>query len=292
MQAVGYFDNHVPFRDILNKPNRLRRVECSLAMARPERRSADTESLPGVKLFVASTGWPYKPTHSPKSPLLVFTGGAQEPPFVSGSGHVCRKYAELVRKVAKPSQDNIFIIDLSQVGTSEDWRSEAKNPGKAMKMLIKWFAKFNCVGANVLVHGDDAALVVNLLESNMVGASKFAKVFLLSGAGAAPVPRKLVERLSSISIEMVEATLEAIAVAWRGANDEEYIEPSLEDLYFIQVDFQLDPRSKQLVQKTKNITAMVTMPISDITMNTEATTGGFKAPNLKGHGVNAMRNAT
>ena len=236
-------------------------------MARADRRGADTETLPGVKLFVASTGWPYKPTHSPKSPLVVFTGGAQEAPYLTGFGHVCRRHADLVRKVARPDHDNIFLIDLSQVGTSEEWRSEAKNPGKAMKMLVKWFAKFNCMDATVLVHGDDAGLVANLVESTMVGASKIARVLLLSGVGATPVQRKFVERLSCISIEMVEATPTAIAKAWRGPNDEDYMEPSLDNLYFMLVDFVLDPRSKQLVQKTKNITSMVTMPISDISLH-------------------------
>lgn len=245
-------------------------MECfACAMARAERRGADTESLPGVKLFVASTGWPYKPTHSPKSPLVVFTG-AHEGPYLKttdGFGHVCRRHADLVRKVARPDHDNIFLIDLSQVGTSEEWRSEAKNPGKAMKMLVKWFAKFNCIDATVLVHGDDAGLVANLVESTMVGASKIARVLLLSGVGATPVQRKFVERLSSISIEMVEATPQAVAKAWRGPDDEDYIEPSLDNLYFMSVDFVLDPRSKQLVQKAKNITSMVTMPISDISLH-------------------------
>eukprot|EP00435_Cladocopium_sp_Y103_P047565 s2312_g14.t1 len=254
-------------------------------MARADRRGADTESLPGVKLFVASTGWPYKPTHSPKSPLVVFTGGAHEAPYLTGVGHVCRRHADLVRQVARPDHDNIFLIDLSQVGTSEEWRSEAKNPGKAMKMLVKWFAKFNCMDATVLVHGDDAGLVANLVESPMVGASKIARVLLLSGMGATPVQRKFVERLSSISIEMVEATPKAVANAWRGPNGEDYMEPSLDNLYFMLVDFVLDPRSKQLVQKAKNITSMVTMPISDISLNKAETAKAVANGHLEAQGV-------
>ena len=236
-------------------------------MARAARRGVDVESLPGVKLFVASTGWPYKPTHTPKSPLLVFTGGALEAPYLSGCGHVCRKHAELFRKVARPDHDNIFLIDLSQVGTFEEWRSEIKNPRKTMKMLVKWFAKFNCMDATVLVHGDDAGLVANLLESPMVGPSRLTKVLLLSGTGAASVQRKFVERLSAISLEMVDASPDAIAKAWRGPNNDDYVEPSCEDLYFMSVDFVLDPRSKQLVQKPKNIISMVMMPISDISLH-------------------------
>ncbi|CAJ1372791.1 unnamed protein product [Effrenium voratum] len=236
-------------------------------MARAARRSADTESLPGVKLFVASTGWPYKPTHSPKSPLLVLAVAEGEP-YLSSYGHVCRRHGDFVCKVAKPDHDNIFLIDLSQVGTSEEWKMEAKNPGKSTKMLVKWFAKFNCVNAAVVVHGDYSGLVANLLESPLVGASKLAKVFLLSRAGA-PVPRKLVERLSCAEVQMMEPTPDAVARAWRGAN-EDYIEPALEQLYFMSVDFVLDPRTKQLAQKAKNITSMVTMPISDISLQATA----------------------
>jgi len=237
-------------------------------MARAGRRGADAESLPGVKLFVASTGWPYKPSHSPAAPLLLFAGGPSQvsnvAPYLS-TGHVCRRHAELVKKVAKPEHDDVFIIDLSKIGTPEELQAEMKNPGKVVKMLVKWFIKFNCTNATCLTHGEDAGLVAALLES--LDSSKISRILL---SGAASVSRKVVEKLTkSIDIEICETT-EAFAKAWRGPHqDPGYFEPTLEDLYFMSVDFTLDPRSKQLVQKAKNITSVVMMPISDIKLPRE-----------------------
>ena len=236
-------------------------------MARAGRRGADAESLPGVKLFVASTGWPYKPSHSPPAPLLLFAGGPSQvsnvAPYLS-TGHVCRRHAELVKKVAKPEHEDVFIIDLSKIGTPEELQAEMKNPGKVVKMLVKWFIKFNCTNATCLAHGEDAGLVAALLES--LDSSKISRILL---SGAASVSRKVVEKLTkSIDIEICETT-EAFAKAWRGPQDPGYFEPTLEDLYFMSVDFTLDPRSKQLVQKAKNITSVVMMPISDIKLPRE-----------------------
>eukprot|EP00927_Polykrikos_kofoidii_P022732 TRINITY_DN2113_c0_g2_i2.p1 TRINITY_DN2113_c0_g2~~TRINITY_DN2113_c0_g2_i2.p1 ORF type:complete len:1063 (+),score=184.56 TRINITY_DN2113_c0_g2_i2:139-3327(+) len=225
-------------------------------MARASRRAGDADLLPGVKLFVASTGWPYKPTHAPRNPLVLLHGGAQEllPSYVKPSGHVCRRYADLGAAIAQPEHDNIFIVDISQVAAPAEWRSESLKPGRAARMLEKWFVKFNPSDATVVVFGDDAPLVIPLLI--LGGERRVSRVVCVGGAP----PKGSVERLETQAEVVVvqEDTLEAVAAAvGRGGLPGEL---GIDDLYFVSVDFSLNPQSKQLVQNAQNITHTVAHP--------------------------------
>lgn len=227
-------------------------------MARSARRVAETDLQPGVKLFVASTGWPYKPNHAPRNPLVLFHGGPEEalPAHVGTSGHLCRRYAELICAVARPEHDNVFIIDVSQVATPSEWRAEAQRPGRAAKMLEKWFVKFNPTGATVLLHGEDAGLVAPLVR---LGGEHVSRVVV---AGAAP-PKRALEGLGEAELKVVaRPTLEALAAAvGRRESGAEPAALGVADLHFVAVEFSLDPRSKQMVQSASTITATVVNPV-------------------------------
>merc|ERR1719277_23993 len=112
--------------------------------------------------------------------------------------------------------------------------------------------KFNCSDATVVAHGEDAALVLTLLESPMVGTSKFGRVIIVSGSGAASVKRKTREKLATmVDVLTSSPTCKALATVYRGKDDPASTEPTEEDLHFISVAFALDPRSKQLTRIAK-----------------------------------------
>lgn len=250
-------------------------------MARANRQKAEPDATDGVKLFAMSTGWPYKPVPSPAAPLLLFHGGPEEGavPCISSTGHACRRHADLVRIVARPEHDDVFLVDLTQSGSPSDWRAELQRPGRAIRMLEKWFAKFNCKGATVIAHGEDVELVAALLASPMVGSSQISRVILMSGGGAAAVQRKTLESLSrNADVQTSAPTAEALAKAYRGKNGTDAVEPTVEDLYFVSVAFTLDPRTKQLLQIAKKITETVMIPISNIQLPAGAAAAAAAAP--------------
>eukprot|EP00928_Gymnodinium_smaydae_P013184 TRINITY_DN14819_c0_g1_i1.p1 TRINITY_DN14819_c0_g1~~TRINITY_DN14819_c0_g1_i1.p1 ORF type:complete len:1021 (+),score=251.56 TRINITY_DN14819_c0_g1_i1:43-3063(+) len=231
-------------------------------MARAARQTNAADLLPGVKLFVASTGWPYKPCHAPREPLIVFYGGAQaELPAYAGAagGHPCRRYLSLIRAIAQPEHDNVFVVDLSQVASPADWRTELARPGRNSRMLEKWFAKFNCVQATVLVHGDDAALLAHVMSGPGGGEPRVRSVVV-----ANPIGADVASRLNGAQVSCVQdATPASVAAALRSARGlaAEAEEACQEEaLHFVTVDFSLDNRTKQLVQTSSNITSGILNP--------------------------------
>jgi len=242
-----------------------------VAMARIAARRGEADAQTSIKLHVASTGWPYKPNHAPCGPLVLLHGAAQEtlPAYVATSGHICRRYAKLICGLLHPEHDDLFIIDVSQVATPTEWRSELRTAGRHARMLERWFTKFNPSNATFLVHGEDAALVAPLLM--LGGEQRIARVMIAGGAPA----EWLSERLAKAQVEIVsQETVEGVATALGRSPSlaDEVATLALSDLHFVSVEFTLNPRSKQLVQNASNITASVVNVIGPATLPVEATT--------------------
>lgn len=222
-------------------------------MARATRHTTNAEALPGVKLYVVSSGWPYKPFHTPKSPLLVLCGGPQEEaaPYLLGTTgqHPCVRQRPLVKRLLRAEHDDIYLIDLSEVAPAAEWR-EGKTRFRAMQMLRKWLVKFNCQNATVVAHGQDAAVAAQLKIENpqdehlariiAVDADNVENSFLTDEKAAAFVTK-------------VEPTPEAIASALE--RTEAVPEEELGQIFYVSVTFSLDRISKQMKQEAQNITA-------------------------------------
>ncbi|CAE8637800.1 unnamed protein product [Polarella glacialis] len=241
------------------------------------RRDKD-ESDPRVRLFVASSGWPYKPSYTPSRPLLVLSGASAEdqefPGLLGVSGvHPCRRYAELVCAVVEPQHDCLFIIDVSEVASPSDWRSELARPGRSARMLERWFAKFNPRESTVLAFGEDVSLWAPLLRLNdeqrvsrMIVVGRAPPEGVAGLLAKAEVETTVLEQNSSMG-----ALSEAVA---RGGGQGDL---SLEDLYFVSVEFDIHRKSKQLVQDAANITSQVARLFVAPRVVAPASGGGFEA---------------
>jgi hypothetical protein len=221
----------------------------------------NADALPSVKLFVASTGWPYKPRWSPQSPLIFITGGAEEEPaFATGSRHVCKRYKDMLREIAKKEHDDIFVVDLSQVASKSGWRSEMQKPGPASKTLSKWFMKFNPSQSVIVTYGADVKLVEAMLRSWSTPCTSPVESPVEKIIVVGQPDKKTLESISDLAqIDVVKPSVQAIkAKVMRGSDRERGSrQPDLVDFHFVSVEFSLDPTEKSLVQKPVNITSMV-----------------------------------
>eukprot|EP00929_Paragymnodinium_shiwhaense_P055026 TRINITY_DN27598_c0_g3_i1.p1 TRINITY_DN27598_c0_g3~~TRINITY_DN27598_c0_g3_i1.p1 ORF type:complete len:1005 (+),score=243.55 TRINITY_DN27598_c0_g3_i1:182-3196(+) len=228
-------------------------------MARAARSRGDVDLAPGVKLYVASSGWPYKPHHSPDAPLLIFHRGDEEPgvlpPYVKAGGHSCRRYVDVILSVVQPEHDNVFVIDLSQVASVADWRAEAAKPGRCSRMLEKWFTKFNPSAATVMTFGEEAGLLMPLLR---IGGER--RIQRVIHCGTQPLSEKVAQQLQTEAevVHIPEQSLEAVATAVDHGGWPDTL--CIDDLFFVSVDFSLNPNTKQMVQTAQNITQAVAHP--------------------------------
>lgn len=128
--------------------------------------SGNADAMPSIKVFVASTGRPYKPCWSPQNPVILISGGAEQaPPYLKGDAHICKRSMDLLCALARPEYDDIFIVDLSQVASRSEWSEEIEKPGRATKMLSKWFVKFNPSASTIVAHGKDVKLVEAMVRA-------------------------------------------------------------------------------------------------------------------------------
>ncbi|CAJ1403107.1 unnamed protein product [Effrenium voratum] len=214
------------------------------------RRRSDLE--PSVRLYVVSTGWPYKPSHSPFRPKLLLYGSRATG---SGAFEGCLQAAPLCQRLLRPDHDCLFLVDVSEVAGPKDWQEELIRPGRARRMLERWFAKFNCKEATVLAYGEDAELWAPLLALH--GELRVARLVLAdgeaSGSAKAQAEKAKVEVQSVDSKSIVEAVT---------SQSESNLE--IEDLYFTAVDFDIDRKTKQLQQVATNITSLVAQAIAAV----------------------------
>ncbi|CAE7507332.1 Ttll1 [Symbiodinium sp. CCMP2592] len=132
-------------------------------MARRSRR-AEESSDPAIKLFVISSAWPCKPTHSPLQPLVLLHG-ATGPVDFTGPESACHQHIGLARSVLRRDKnDLLFVIDVSDVASRQDWQTGVVRPARSRRMLERWFAKFNPRDATVIAFGNDAELWVPLVR--------------------------------------------------------------------------------------------------------------------------------
>jgi len=217
----------------------------------PVGHSTNADTLPGVKLFVASTGWPYKPCHTPQNPIILVHGGAEEElaPYAGSSGHLCSRYGSLLRALAHAEHDDVFLVDLSelaQVAPRSEW---FKRPMKALQMFRKWLVKFNPTAATVIAYGQDADIIAQL-----VGDDQQEHIARLIAVGKT---RQVLVNGKSLQVVNVEPTIDAIVA---GAERSDAGTEDLERMFYVSVTFSLDQRSKQLKQDAQNISSDVLRP--------------------------------
>lgn len=223
-------------------------------MSRRRIGGASAETAPAVRLHVISTGWPYKPCHSPKEPVVVFHGAnCQTPPsFTAVASHACSMYADLARSIAVPDHDNVFVMDVSEVAVPSQWLSELGRPGRATRMLERWWTRFNPVDAKVIVNSEDIPLLIPLLR---VGGERRIRQIIVIGPSPGAATLLAFEAIK-VALFPGDVSADALRSELRGSVDGEE-RPKISDLYFVSVEFGLDTRTKQLFQKPTNITAEI-----------------------------------
>eukprot|EP00931_Biecheleriopsis_adriatica_P105567 TRINITY_DN80136_c0_g1_i1.p1 TRINITY_DN80136_c0_g1~~TRINITY_DN80136_c0_g1_i1.p1 ORF type:complete len:610 (+),score=84.05 TRINITY_DN80136_c0_g1_i1:79-1908(+) len=228
-------------------------------MARRERACANTDAMPCVKLFVASTGWPYKPRWSPSAPVMIFSGGSEAFPMLeSDDGHLVKRCGELVCALLGPVHDDVFVVDLSQMASRSEWAEELQHPGRAIRMLSKWLTKFNPADATLIVSGQDAGLFENIISSWKRSATNpierpFERIIVAGNH----FKKQLQNLAQHVRVDCVPQSVKLIAEAVGRSKGEQRDPVSLGELHVVSVDFTLDPESKDTKQTAVNITADV-----------------------------------
>lgn len=185
-------------------------------MAKKARDANNIEALPSVKLYVASSCFPYKPRWSVQSPLIFFFGGAAEdPPYISKSGHICSRAKELLASLMRPEHDDIFIVDLSVIATPNEWRDELDKPGRASRMLSKWFMKFNPSASTIVVQGKDVGLIDAMIRSWRTPETSTVKTPVEKVVVSGKVPGKsAMESMAELAkVDVVKPTRSALAAS-------------------------------------------------------------------------------
>jgi hypothetical protein len=225
----------------------------------------NADAMPSVKLYVASTGWPYKPRWSPQSPLILFTGGAEEDPgYLGKKGHICNRFKDLISAVAQPEHDDIFVVDISQIASKSEWREEIEKPAKFTRMLSKWLIKLNPSASTVVAHGMDVKLVEGMVRGWTTPCTSpverpVEKVIVVGKS----VNKKILESISEIAkVNVVNPSVQAIKANIVQAKRKELKQDcnfgaQLSDFHFISVEFSFDPNEKTTVQTPIDITPMV-----------------------------------
>lgn len=222
------------------------------------RARADDE--PQVRLYVVSTGWPYKPTHCPYRAKVVLYGatsarGEAEEITATGqnvsTGAACVEHSSLAQALLRVEHDCLFIVDVSEIAQPQDWQDEMLRPGRARRMLERWFAKFNCKEATVIAFAQDATLWAPL--ANLHGEQRISRV-----VAPTAVPFGAQTELEKAQVETLQVDFQD---GWhdvvRAATGEDVSDLPFEDLYFTAVDFDVHRRSKQLVQNAHNISSFI-----------------------------------
>mmetsp|Transcript_60697 Transcript_60697/g.172534 ORF Transcript_60697/g.172534 Transcript_60697/m.172534 type:complete len:570 (-) Transcript_60697:47-1756(-) len=226
-------------------------------MARRERTASNGDATPCVKLFVASSGFPYKPRWSPQAPVVFFLGGAAAaPPYVAASGHFCAKCKDLACALLQPDHDDVFLVDLSQIASAPEWRDELQKLGRGTKMLAKWFIKFNPSDAVLVVQAMDVGLIDSMLRSWSAPCSSTVEKPVSRVVVVGSAPKKSLEKLAELTTITVvnHPSMRAVVAAVSGR---EKCGVSIRDVHFVSVEFSLDPYTKGLLQTPVKITASV-----------------------------------
>ena len=134
-----------------------------------------------------------------------------------------------------------------------EWRGELSRPGRATRMLEKWFAKFNPSDAVLLATGPETAQLVGPLLQ-LGGTRRIARIVVAGG-----LEERAAKQLGAAQLAVAsQATPESLAAAAGLGPTFTYEDPAaLADLHFVSVEFALNPRSKQLEQTPSNITTSV-----------------------------------
>eukprot|EP00435_Cladocopium_sp_Y103_P013061 s1575_g3.t1 len=221
------------------------------------RERADDE--PQVRLYVVSTGWPYKPTHCPYQAKVVLYGatsarGAEEITATGRSvstGAACVEHSSLAQALLRVEHDCLFIVDVSEIAQQQDWQGEVLRPGRARRMLERWFAKFNCKEATVIAFAQDATLWAPL--ANLHGEQRISRLV----APGSVVFGDAQSALEKAKVETRQVDFDDWHDVVRAAIGEDVSHLQFEDLYFTAVDFDVHRKSKQLVQNAHNISSFI-----------------------------------
>ncbi|OLQ09787.1 putative alpha-tubulin polyglutamylase Ttll1 [Symbiodinium microadriaticum] len=194
---------------------------------------AEESSDPAVKLFVISSAWPYKPTHSPLQPFVLLHG-ATGPADFTGPESACHQHIGLARSVLRRDQnDLLFVIDVSDVAECHDWQAEVVRPARSRRMLERWFAKFNPREATVIAFGNDAELWVPLVRLH--DEPRISKLIVLGD----PPCQKSVAQLAAGHVEVcilgAGFSMEALVDAMGSQSSASRLD--VEDLHFTFVNF-------------------------------------------------------
>lgn len=197
-----------------------------------------------------SSAWPYKPTHSPLQPLVLLHG-ATGPADFTGPESACHQHIGLARSVLRRNKnDLLFVIDVSDVAECQDWQAEVVRPARSRRMLERWFAKFNPREATVIAFGSDAELWVPLVRLH--DEPRISKLIVLGD----PPCQKSVAQLAAGHVEVcilgAGFSMEALVDAMGSQSSASRLD--VEDLHFTFVNFDINPKSKQLVQTGHNVT--------------------------------------
>jgi len=206
----------------------------------------------------------------------------------------------------RPGHHEVFIVDLSEIASPSQWREELEKPGRATKMLSKWLVKFNPSAATVVVQGVDVKLIDRVIRSWRTPATSHVqrpvdKVIIVGNMPGKKIMASISE-LANVIVAKLTAKALAAAVAPRQScpadrtkrqtsladspksggsfcteastdvpsTDSEDIrdkgDSGCSDMFYVAVEFSLDPVEKALLQTPIDISAQVLSETAAITI--------------------------
>jgi len=239
------------------------------------RTDPNSDALSSVKLFVASTGYPYKPSWAPNNPVVIVAGGASEAPcYVNKKGHICSRHLPVFQSLLREGHDDIFLVDLSLVAPPETWREEVDKPGRVTRMLAKWLGKFNPRNATFITYGDDGVLLHAALEMVEGTVHSLAERLILVGEGTS-IKYRAQQLGEAFKVDLVRPALKALRGAVAKARGHTLgSEIELGDLFVCAVDFEMDPELKHLKQTSHDVMASALAADRPLDFNLEIPVSG------------------